>query len=115
MAEAVASSLGVSHTLVSKVMKERKSGQELVTPSRKLKRKPARPVRDKFDSFETDYIKTLIENFFKRNYAPTFSDIFLEYKNKRPEMVISRSTFRLVLRGMGFRYKRFNDRAVLAQ
>ena len=112
--QAVATMLGMKRTWGFDIMRKYKRGDPLITPGKTRKRPCA--VQDKFEKFEFDIIRRIIiDEFYAKGIAPTFKPVYTSFVSKDVGFKCSKSTFRKVLRGMNFRYKTINRRAVLVQ
>lgn len=104
--------LNIGTATGKRIKKRRKNLGEVRTPGKKRKR-PC-PVLDKLESFEADKLKRLFKSFYEENNPPT-SEMLRKRYNSDMGTVISKPTFKKWIRGLNYRYKKINNRAVMVQ
>jgi hypothetical protein len=132
--ETAAKMLGIGMRTITTV-NQRWRNNAIMTPNKNRKR--ICPAQTRVDSFDQDKIRTIISNYYKQGKPPLLDLIYKDFlickaasnsvqealyerhgnlvSPPDPEFSISKATFSIVLRKMGFKYGRIDTRAVVLQ
>lgn len=122
--EMTSDATSLATNVITRILTSWKSGT-IETPGKK--RKIHYPKQDQIDSFYSDMIKRIIQDFYEKNRTPYVADIrntFLEdvavQEQKRREageqltpFTCSEKTFRKILKRLGYKFDRLQTRDVL--
>jgi hypothetical protein len=132
--ETAAKMLGITERTITRI-NERWRKNAIMTPGKNRKR--ICPAQAMIDSFDQDKIRTIISDYYKKGKPPLLEHIYNDFllckaasnsvqealferhgdlvSPPDPDFSISKATFSIVLRKMGFKYGRIDTRAIVLQ